>query len=95
MPTFQTGGFGTSLGVFQIEEGKSATQIVGTHLLADGTPAPTDTVMGDANPEFRMSLTNDLNYKGLGLHVLLDSHARPAAGYVELLAGDAAAAELH
>jgi class 3 adenylate cyclase/tetratricopeptide (TPR) repeat protein len=28
-----------------------------------------------------------------GLHVLLDSHTRPAAGYVELLAGDAAAAE--
>jgi len=28
-----------------------------------------------------------------GLQVLLDSHTRPAAGYVELLAGDAAAAE--
>ncbi len=28
-----------------------------------------------------------------GLHVLLDSHTRPAAGYVELLAGNAAAAE--
>ena len=28
-----------------------------------------------------------------GLHILLDSHTRPAAGYVELLAGDAEAAE--
>ncbi|HEV8198350.1 MAG TPA: SusC/RagA family TonB-linked outer membrane protein [Gemmatimonadales bacterium] len=72
VPPFQTGGFGTSLGVFQIEEGKSATQIVGTHLLADGTPAPTDTVLGDANPEFRMSLTNDLTVRGFNLHVLLD-----------------------
>ena len=27
VPTFQTGGFGTSLGTFQIEQGKSATQM--------------------------------------------------------------------
>ncbi len=72
VPTFQTGGFGTSLGVFQIEQGKSATQIVGTHLLANGTPAPSDTVLGDANPEFRMSLANDLSYKAFNLHVLID-----------------------
>ena len=29
VPAFETGGFGTSLGAFRIEQGKSATQIVG------------------------------------------------------------------
>ena len=29
VPAFNTGGFGTSLGAFRIEQGKSATQIVG------------------------------------------------------------------
>jgi TonB-linked SusC/RagA family outer membrane protein len=61
IPTFQTLGFGTSLGVFQIEQGKSATQIVGT-----------EGVVGDANPDFQMSFSNDIQYKQLTLGFLFD-----------------------
>jgi TonB-linked SusC/RagA family outer membrane protein len=61
VPTFQTGGFGTSLGTFQIEEGKSATQIAGR-----------EGVVGDAYPTFQMSFTNDIEYKGVSLGFLFD-----------------------
>jgi TonB-linked SusC/RagA family outer membrane protein len=61
VPTFQTGGFGTSLGTFQIEEGKSATQIAGR-----------EGVVGDAYPDFQMSFTNDIDYRGFTLGFLFD-----------------------
>jgi TonB-linked SusC/RagA family outer membrane protein len=61
VPTFQTGGFGTSLGTFQIEEGKSATQIAGR-----------EGVVGDAYPKFQMSFTNDIDYKAFSLGFLFD-----------------------
>jgi TonB-dependent receptor-like protein len=61
VPTFQTGGFGTSLGTFQIEEGKSATQIAGR-----------EGVVGDAYPDFQMSFTNDIDYKAFSLGFLFD-----------------------
>ena len=70
VPPFQTGGFAVSLGVFQIEEGKSATQIIGNILNEDGTV--TQGVVGDANPDFKMSFTNEVGYKGFNVHVLLD-----------------------
>lgn len=72
VPPFTTGGFGAILGVFQVEQGKSATQIVGTYLNSDGTPASGNRVIGDANPKFRASFTNDLTYKSVTLHGLLD-----------------------
>lgn len=63
-------GFGTTLGAFRIEEGASATQIVGVDTLPDGR----DTVrkIGDANPDFRLSFTNDLTWKRFSVHVLVD-----------------------
>jgi TonB-dependent starch-binding outer membrane protein SusC len=61
VPTFQTGGFGTSLGTFQIEEGKSATQIAGR-----------EGVVGDAYPDFQMSFTNDIDFKAFTLGFLFD-----------------------
>ena len=61
VPTFQTGGFGTSLGTFQIEEGKSATQIAGR-----------EGVVGDAYPNFQMSFTNDIDWRGFSLGFLFD-----------------------
>ena len=72
VPTFRTGAFGsTSLGVFQIEEGKSATQIVGR----DGTD-PDGTVierqLGDATPEFKMAFANELTLGAFSLYGLLD-----------------------
>lgn len=57
-PAFNIGGFGTSLGTFRIEEGKSVTQIVGT--TEAGGPI---VVLGDAEPDFQASFTNTLQYK--------------------------------
>jgi TonB-linked SusC/RagA family outer membrane protein len=70
VPTFATGGFGISLGSFQIEKGKSATQIIGV----DTTAAGKDTVrtLSDANPDFRMSFSNDVTWKRFGLHGLVE-----------------------
>ena len=61
VPAFQTGGFGTSLGAFQIEEDSSATQIIGT-----------EGKVGDANPDFQMSFSSDLDFHSFTLGVLLD-----------------------
>ncbi len=65
VPTFNLGGFGNSLGQFQIEEGKSVTQIVGT--TGPGTPV---SVLGDAEPDFQMSFNNSLRYKDFTLSFL-------------------------
>ncbi|MEO6347020.1 MAG: TonB-dependent receptor, partial [Aquaticitalea sp.] len=65
VPTFNLGGFGNSLGQFQIEEGKSVTQIVGT--TGPGTPV---SVLGDAEPDFQMSFNSKLVYKDFTLSFL-------------------------
>jgi len=70
VPAFIAGGFGTSIGAFRIEEGASATQIVGNDTLPNGSIVVRK--IGDANPDFRMSFTNDLTYKNWNLHFLLD-----------------------
>ncbi|HTY05647.1 MAG TPA: SusC/RagA family TonB-linked outer membrane protein, partial [Gemmatimonadales bacterium] len=66
VPAFQVGGFGTALGAFQIEQGKSATQIVG--LDSTGKVA----VVGDANPKFQMSFSSDLTWHRWSLGFLWD-----------------------
>ena len=65
VPTFNLGGFGNSLGQFQIEEGRSVTQIVGT--TGPGTPV---SVLGDAEPDFQMSFNNHFRYKDFTLSFL-------------------------
>ncbi|MGH7458137.1 MAG: SusC/RagA family TonB-linked outer membrane protein [Longimicrobiaceae bacterium] len=71
VPSFRTGGFGTVLGAFQIEEGASATQIVGFNG-RDANGAPIVDVLGDANPDFRMGFSNTFTYGPLSLYGLLD-----------------------
>jgi hypothetical protein len=61
VPAFQVGGFGTALGAFQIEQGQSATQIVGQ----EGT-------IGDANPDFQATLSSDLQYGRFSFAMLWD-----------------------
>jgi TonB-linked SusC/RagA family outer membrane protein len=72
VPTFRTGAFNsTSLGVFQIEEGKSATQIVGF----DGPGpdgAPIERQLGDATPEFKMGFANELTVGAFSVYGLFD-----------------------
>lgn len=70
VPAFETGGFGTSLGAFRIEEGKSATQIVGVDTTALG--ADTVVVIGDANPDFKVGFISDFTWKNWSLHFLAD-----------------------
>ncbi len=61
---FNLGAFGTGLGTFRIEEGRSVTQIVGND--ADGDLV----VLGDAEPDFQMTFTNNLRYKDFTLSFL-------------------------
>ncbi|MCJ8167231.1 SusC/RagA family TonB-linked outer membrane protein [Pontibacter sp. E15-1] len=57
VPAFPLGGFGTTLGTFFIEKGKSATQIVGI----DGDRGVVK--LGDASPDFQMNFHNFLTVK--------------------------------
>jgi len=63
VPPFNIGAFGASLGTFRIEEGESATQIVGGY--PDGLR-----VIGNAEPDFQMGFNSDLNYKDLQFTML-------------------------
>ena len=68
VPAFDVGGFGTSLGVYRVEEGKSATQIVGLdpktdgngNLVTkeDGSPVIVPKKLGDGEPDFQLSWYN-------------------------------------
>jgi len=65
---FTTGGFGTSLGSFLIQEGFSPTTIVGNPAVSDPSLF---TVYGDAQPDFEMSFGNEFNiYKNFDLSFL-------------------------
>jgi TonB-linked SusC/RagA family outer membrane protein len=72
VPAFNAGGFGVGLGAFRIEEGQSATQIIGNAgLKPDGTCCEVRKI-GDAEPDFRMTFANTLRYQQLSLSFLLD-----------------------
>jgi TonB-linked SusC/RagA family outer membrane protein len=66
IPPIPQGSFGYVLGSFQIEEGKSATQIVGL----DGANGVG--VIGDAEPDFQMNTFNEITFfNHLSLRFLL------------------------
>lgn len=72
VPPFEFGGFGSSLGSFKIEQGASATQIVGINgLQEDGTCCKVEK-LGDANPDFKVSWLNELAHGDFGLVALWD-----------------------
>ncbi|MGQ0640270.1 MAG: SusC/RagA family TonB-linked outer membrane protein [Gemmatimonadaceae bacterium] len=70
VPSFQTGGFGTSLGVFQIETGKSPTQIVGLDTTNTGEVVTRQ--IGEANPDFRMSFSNEVTWRSFSARALVE-----------------------
>lgn len=72
VPAFTNGGFAAALGTFLIQEGKSATQIVGTYdadaytaeEIAQRDPEGDGFfVYGNAEPDFQMSWYNEISYK--------------------------------
>ena len=72
VPSFTNGGFAASLGTFLIQEGKSATQIVGTYdpdaytaeEIARRDPEGDGFfVYGNAEPDFQMSWYNEIKFK--------------------------------
>ncbi|CAN0003335.1 unnamed protein product [Pylaiella littoralis] len=64
---FNIGAFGATLGTYRIEEGSSATQIVGIgpNLGPNGFQ-----VFGDAEPDFQMGVNNNLRWKNIDLSFL-------------------------
>ncbi|TXE12731.1 SusC/RagA family TonB-linked outer membrane protein [Seonamhaeicola algicola] len=79
VPSFTEGGFASSLGTFLIQEGKSATQIVGTYdadaytaeeIAARDPEGDGFFVYGNAEPDFQMSWSNQLSYKNFDLSFL-------------------------
>ncbi|ACY18601.1 SusC/RagA family TonB-linked outer membrane protein [Haliangium ochraceum] len=71
IPPFDVGGFGTSLGAFRLEEGKSATQIVGNAIDPE-TGEVIVTKVGDVEPTFIMSFVNTVSFGDFELSTLLD-----------------------
>ncbi len=71
VPSFSPGGFPTEFGTFMIEQGASPTQIVGNVTLANGTL--TTGKIGDANPDYRVSLANNVTFRQLHLSFLFDA----------------------
>ena len=66
-----TAGFGLAFGEFFIQPGASATQIIGT-VGYDANGNPITKVLGDANPDFRITLSNDVTWKNLSMSMLWD-----------------------
>ena len=67
VPPFNIGAFGATLGTFRIEEGESATQIVG---IGPNPGANGFQKFGDSEPDFQMAFNNQLTYKNLDLTFL-------------------------
>jgi TonB-linked SusC/RagA family outer membrane protein len=75
VPAFLTGGFGTALGAYEIQQGKSATQIVGQ-----------EGVVGDGEPRFRMTFSSDLDYHRVSLGMTWDwKHGGDVINLTDLL----------
>ena len=64
---YNFGGFATFLGTYRIEEGYSPTAIVGSEM-TDGK----HDVLGDENPDYRMSFRNSFSVGPIALSFLID-----------------------
>lgn len=70
VPPFLAPGFGTLFGAFQVQQGKSLTQIIGNDTLPNGTG--TVRPIGDANPSFRMGFNNTVRVGRFNFSSLID-----------------------
>jgi TonB-linked SusC/RagA family outer membrane protein len=65
------GGFGNSYGRLRFRPKTSISAIYGNFERADGS-VKSDTILGDANPKYIMSFSNDFRYRHLSLNVLAE-----------------------
>ncbi|WP_353267506.1 SusC/RagA family TonB-linked outer membrane protein [Gemmatimonas sp.] len=71
VPTFLLGT--PQVGAVRIEQGKSATQLIGNDTLPQsGGRVVVPVVMGDGNPLWTAGLSNEVRYKGISLYALVD-----------------------
>lgn len=71
VPTFLLGA--PQVGAVRIQEGKSATQLIGNDTLPQaGGRVVVPVVMGDGNPLWTAGWGNEVRFKGLSLYALLD-----------------------
>jgi TonB-linked SusC/RagA family outer membrane protein len=72
VPAFNVGAFGSTLGTYRIEKGKSPTQLVGIGDASDKVdPATNLAVFGNAEPDFNLSFSNNVTWKSFELSVLM------------------------
>jgi TonB-linked SusC/RagA family outer membrane protein len=72
VPFYYTGGFGTPLGAFRLEQGQSTTQIVGNAGLKEDGTCCVVRKLGDTEPDFRMGFSHTFRYRSVSLSFLLD-----------------------
>ncbi len=68
-------GFGLAFGEFFIQQGRPITQIIGTDTLPGTGGATFVRYLGQTNPKFRMSFSNDVSYRRLSFSMLWDWQA--------------------
>lgn len=87
---YNYGGFATFLGTYRIEAGYSPTSIVGAELKDDGSHV----VLGNENPDYRLSFRNSFKYGPFSLSFLIDhkegGHAINLANLIYDLGGTTA-----
>ena len=74
---YNFGGFATFLGTYRIEEGYSPTAIVGSemefsHVTTEGDTVMKHTVLGNENPDYRLSFRNSFSFGPVSLSFLID-----------------------
>ena len=60
------------VGAVRIEQGKSATQLIGNDTLPEPGRRVVPVVMGDGNPKWNGGWANELRWRGVSLYALLD-----------------------
>ena len=72
VPTFRQGGFALFLGQYQVEKGKSPTQIVGLVPTAADPNVSAAAIVGDATPDYQMSFNNEVSFGPFHASALVD-----------------------
>ena len=72
VPTFRQGGFALFLGQYQVEKGKSPTQIVGLVPTVANPNVSAAAIVGDATPDHQMAFNNEVSFGAFRASALVD-----------------------